>query len=167
MKYLVLKYIKVFLLIIFILPNSSYAKSRVFVEKKDILWPAIEKAMSGYSVKNNNIENGIFETNFVTGKAMWKEPQAEKTYLGYSSRIVLRLLKSKKREAYKLIIKKIMKYKPDFFSEEKFVESNGIEEQVILYRINRELEIHNKINKEIEKSTPPENDLPEEPLPIE
>ena len=55
--------------------------------------------MSNYQVKLNDIDKRVFETAFASGKAMWKEPQSEKSYVGYSTKIIVRLLKSKKREA--------------------------------------------------------------------
>lgn len=138
-------------LILFLLIKAvtipSFSAQKVFTEKIEDLWQIIEIVMSDYQVKLNDMDKRVFETAFASGKKMWKEPQSEKSYIGYSTKIIIRLLKSKKREAYKIIIKKITRYKPNFFDDHKYIESDGIEEKVVLYRINRELKIKKKQDK--------------------
>ncbi len=137
---------------------SGYSAQKIFTEKLDDLWPLIEVVMSNYQVKLNDMDKRVFETAFASGKAMWKEPQSEKSYVGYNTKIIVRLLKSKKREAYKMIVKKIIRHRPNFFDGYKYLESDGIEEKVILYRMNRELKIKKKQDKANEEQNKASND---------
>ena len=135
----------IILVAIFFIPSTGLTVQKNFSEEVDNLWQAIEMTMSDYQIKLNDVDKGIIETDFVSGKSMWTLPQSTKSYIGYSTKILIRLLKGKK--SHKLILKKVIKYKPNFFAEEKFVDSDGIEEQVLLYRIGRELSIQKKLAK--------------------
>ena len=141
----------IILVAIFFIPSTGLTVQKNFSEEVDNLWQAIEMTMSDYQIKLNDVDKGIIETDFVSGKSMWIPPQSTKSYIGYSTKILIRLLKGKK--SHKLILKKIIKYKPDFFAEEKFVDSDVIEEQVLLYRIGRELSIQKKLAKANEDSS--------------
>ena len=134
------------IVLILMLPTVCLSIEKKYSEKPEDIWQAIESAMVNYQVKTNDMDKGIFETEFVSGKDMWKEPQTEKSYIGYRTKILIRMLSKNKSNA--LIIKKITSYKPDFFSDAKIVESNEIEEKVILYRIDRELSIRKKLASE-------------------
>ena len=57
-----------------------------------------------------------------------------------------------------MIVKKITRHKPNFFDSYKYLESSGVEEKVILYRINRELKIKKKRDKANEEQNKASND---------
>ena len=153
--------------ILFILVQAvvfpCFSAQKVFTEKIEDLWQIVEVVMSDYPVKLNDMDKRIFETSFTSGKKMWKEPQPEKSYIGYSTKIIIRLLKSKKREAYKMIIKKVIRQKPNFFDDYKYIDSDGIEEKVILYRVNREFKIKKLQDKAMEKPDNSSDDASEDP----
>jgi hypothetical protein len=127
---------------------------RVFFAQYEEVETALKQAMLKYPQRVDNTEAGIFETDYVKGDARFKPPQTDVTYSsGYRYRILIRLVKGKseKNPAVKVVVQKQIDIVRDFFSEPDPIQSDGLEENVILYRIGRELTITRALKKSGEK----------------
>lgn len=111
---------------------------------------ALKQAMLKYPQRVDNTEAGIFETDYVKGEARFRAAHAEGGLPnGFRYRILLRLVKGTKdaRQAVKVVVVKQGEIVKDFFAEASSYPSDGLEEKVILYRIERELKITRAIMK--------------------
>jgi hypothetical protein len=111
--------------------------------------------MIRYPQRVDNTEAGIFETDYVKGDARFRPPQQKEPFSpGYRYRILVRLVRGRTddRPATKVQISKKSELVRDFFSDANSLKSDGLEEQVILYRISRELQLARAIAKANEKS---------------
>jgi hypothetical protein len=131
--------------------TSAAPVEKVFQENLDTVWKSVQFAMSKYAVKINDIESGIFETQFVRGEKAWISPnQDEKTSGGQRYKISIRALKGKLADgtpSTKVVILKRAEIQRDFFSEFEKLPSDGQEELAIMYRIERELAIAKALAK--------------------
>jgi hypothetical protein len=130
--------------------------ARVFFAKYEEVEAAVKQAMIKYPQRVDNTEAGIFETDYVKGDARFTPPHKEtKLDHGYRYRILLRLVKGKVegKPSVKVQVTKRIELVRDFFSEPELLTSDGLEEDVILYRIYRELTIGKAITKASEKAS--------------
>lgn len=135
--------------------ESDAPYSRVYYANYEDVENALNQAMIRYPQKVDNTEAGIFETDYIKGEARFKSPAKPVTYSpGYRYRILVRLVRGRTddRPAIKVQISKKPEIVRDFFSDANQVTSDGLEEQVILYRIGRELQIARAVAKASEKS---------------
>ncbi len=111
--------------------------------------------MIRYPQKVDNTEAGIFETDYIKGEARFKPPHKTTVYSpGYRYRILVRLVRGRTedRPAIKVQLTKKPEVVRDFFSDAAPATSDGLEEQVILYRIGRELQLARAIARANEKA---------------
>ncbi len=135
--------------------NTSGPYSRVFYANYEDVEIALKQSMIRYPQKVDNTEAGIFETDFIKGEARFKSPfDSGPLSPGYRYRLLVRLVRghSEEKPAIKVQITKRAEILRDFFSEPIPQKSDGLEEQVILYRIGRELQLARAIAKANEKS---------------
>ncbi len=129
--------------------------SRVFYANYEDVEIALKQSMIRYPQKVDNTEAGIFETDYIKGDARFKSPNRTAAFSpGYRYRILVRLVRGRTedRPAIKVQISKKPEMVRDFFSDANQVTSDGLEEQVILYRIGRELQLARAIAKASEKA---------------
>lgn len=129
--------------------------SRVYYAKYEEVEAAIKQAMIKYPQRVDNTEDGIFETDFVKGEARFRPPQMTDAFSpGYRYRILIRLVKGKTTEkpAVKVLVTKQIEIARDFFAPPQPVASDGLEENVILYRIGREVTLARALVKANEKA---------------
>lgn len=129
--------------------------SRVFFAKYEDVESALKIALLKYPQRVDNTEAGIFETDYVKGEARFRPAHENVDYSsGYRYRLIVRLVKgqSVSRPAVKVVILKHIELARDFFAEPQIVPSDGFEENVILYRVGRELTINRAIQKAGAKS---------------
>ena len=133
--------------------------SRVFYAKYDEVETALKQAMIRYPQRIDNSDAGIFETDYLKGEARFRPPQAEKDYSsGYKYRILIRVVRGKSDlkpgvAGTKVQVLKQAELARDFFSAPEPQPSDGLEEEAILYRIGRELNIAKAIQKSSEAPT--------------
>ncbi len=123
---------------------------QIFAAPYDKVWRAAQIVIAHYSIEINNMDLGVIETQFIKGPDGWHSPHIEKKYSGgYRYKISLRIIKGQLRgqDAVQVIALKTPEVKRDFFSTTEKIESDGLEEKSILYRIARELEIEQAIEK--------------------
>jgi hypothetical protein len=129
--------------------------SRVYYANYEEVEVALKQSMIRYPQKVDNTEAGIFETDFIKGDARFRSPfLTEKHSPGYRYRLLVRLVRgrSEERPAIKVQITKRGEIARDFFSEPEVVPSDGLEEQVILYRIGRELQLARALGRATDKA---------------
>ncbi len=130
--------------------------SKVYKAKFEEVWRACQQALIKYPMRINNMDTGILQTEFIKGNRAFKPPTMKEDYSsGYRYRLKLRLVKgnlSKSREAVKVTVAKDTEIKTDFFSDPKRLESDGLEEKVILYRIEKEISVERALQRAQKKA---------------
>jgi hypothetical protein len=129
--------------------------SRVFYANYEDVEVALRQSMNRYPQKVDNTEAGIFETDFIKGEARFKPPHKIVNYPpGYRYRLLVRLVRGRtdERPAIKVQITKKVEVVRDFFSDADSLKTDGLEEQVILYRIGRELQLARAVAKASDKA---------------
>jgi len=126
----------------------SYQK--VYLGSYDQVWRAAQLSLK-YPIAVNNMDHGTIETEVVDATEGFVAPGSagKKPVDGITYKINLFLTKGKVKgkESVRVSVKKIIERKKDFFAEDEKIESDGIEENIILYRISRELLIDEAIKK--------------------
>lgn len=137
-------------------PDSS-PRERVFVGELEEIWRATSMALqipTFYPLRVSNMETGTLETEAIKGANSWRAPlDTTARGSGYSSRLIVRVIKGSLtgKSAYKVIIQKEAQLQRDFFSPAETVISDGLEEKVLLYRIERELQIDRGLKRASKK----------------
>lgn len=135
--------------------QSDGPYSRVFYANYEDVEIALKQSMIRYPQKIDNTDAGIFETDYIKGDARFRPPHKQTVFSpGYRYRILVRLVRGRtdERPAIKVQITKKPEVVRDFFSDADSMKSDGLEEQVILYRIGRELQLARAIAKANEKA---------------
>ena len=129
--------------------------ARVYAAKYEEVEGAIKQAMIRYPQRVDNTEAGIFETDYVKGEARFRSPAASTEFSpGYRYRLLLRLVRGKNDEkpAVKVLVTKQAEIARDFFSQPDPVGSDGLEEEVVLYRIGREIVLAKAMTKATDRA---------------
>lgn len=141
-----------------IIPRKSavaeVSQQRIYYFPYDSVWRATQLALK-YPIAVNNMDNGIIETDSIRAIDGFQSPTAEKDpSSGIVYKITLTLSKGRNdgREAVRVNIRKKVERHRDFFSDAEELESDGLEEQVIFYRIERELIVEEALKKAAEKA---------------
>jgi len=128
---------------------------RVYFAKYEEVEAAIKQAMIKYPQRVDNTEDGIFETDYVKGEARFRPPQGGADFSpGYRYRLLIRLVRGKTTEkpAVKVMVTKQIELANDFFASPQPVASDGLEENVVLYRIGREITVARALVKANDKA---------------
>lgn len=138
-------------------PPVTEPEIHVFYDDYDQIWRAIQLAVRKYPVRLNNIESGLLETDYIKGDKLFADPSEggpPKANVRY--KINVRAIKGKDsgKPATKVTVTKTAEIQPDFFTGFKEIPSNGLEEQTIMYRIGRYLEMDRKLAQAAKQSNP-------------
>jgi uncharacterized lipoprotein len=128
---------------------QKYSFQKIFFYSYDSVWRAAQLALK-YPISVNNMDNGILETDWIRGvdgfvpAHLAKEPSP-----GVRYKIQLALVKGKtdRRDSVRVTILKRIEKQRDFFSEPEPIETDGSEEKIIFYRMERELVIEEALKK--------------------
>jgi hypothetical protein len=126
---------------------------------------AVKQAMTQYPQKIDNPDAGIYETDWIKGDARFNPPHQAPSYPdGFRYRLLVRIVKGKSeaKPAIKVIISKTGELQRDFFAAPEPIPSDGLEEMVVLYRIQRELALEKAIRRSQERSSSGDRDDDEE-----
>ena len=129
--------------------RKAASKQRVFFASYDLVWRAAH-AVIKYPIAVDNQDTGVLETEYIKGIDGWLPPESKAPpSSGNRYKITLLFAKGKTdgREATRVTIDKRIEVLKDFFSEPEQVESDGLEEKIIFYRIERELVINEALKK--------------------
>lgn len=123
-------------------------KSKVISAEFLDVWRAALITLGKYPLKAYDEETGVIETDYLKDKAVWLPPH-KKPFVsgGYRSKLHVRVFKGKKgTNATKVVIRKYQEDQKDFFSNPKKIETDGLEELALLYRIEREVALHKALS---------------------
>lgn len=128
---------------------QKFSFQKIFFFPYDSVWRAAQLALK-YPISVNNMDNGVLESDWVRGIDGFIPPHLEKDPSpGVRYKLQLSLVKGRtdKRESVRVtIVKKIQKQR-DFFSDPESIESDGLEEKLLFYRMERELVIEEALKK--------------------
>lgn len=130
-------------------PLKKVTKQKIFYAPYEQVWRSAQ-AVLRYPISIQNEETGIIETDYVRGVDGWLPPEQTKPpSSGLRYKLILTFAKGKVdgRESTRLTIDKKVEVLRDFFSEAQPLESDGLEESVLFYRIERELIIYETLKK--------------------
>ncbi len=126
---------------------------RVYFGEYNDVEMAIRAAMKKYPVKEDNLDAGIFETDNIRGDKMYRAPGShERIESGIRYHIQIHTIKGKVdgKSAIQLIVKKVVERTRDFFADTESLPSDGLEENIIFYRVQRELAIAKAVKRAAE-----------------
>lgn len=119
------------------------SQQKIFYASYDSVWRAAHAAIS-YTIASENQDYGVIETDYIKSVDGWLRPdQTRPEYKSARYKLILTFAKgtSGGRESTRVTIEKKIEIFRDFISEKKIVPSDGLEEQSIFYRIEREIVI--------------------------
>ena len=122
---------------------------RIYFAPFDRVWRA-SHAILKYPIANENPDAGHIETEFIKGLDGFLPPEKNKQpSAGLRYKLILNFAKGRTegRESTRLTIDKKIEVLRDFFSEPEAVYTDGLEEKVLFYRIERELVIFEALKK--------------------
>lgn len=125
------------------------SKQKIFFASYDLIWKAAHFAIK-YTIANENQDFGIIETDYIKAVDGWLPPdQTKPTYKSARYKLALTFAKGNTggRESTRVTIEKKIEVFRDFISETQIVPSDGLEEQSIFYRIEREIIIDKALKK--------------------
>ena len=128
--------------------------ARVFRVPFEVVWRAAQLSLR-YPVQINNIDSGIIETEWVRASEGYRPPYPTKPPspgLRFKLRLVFEKGFSEGKPSIKVSAIKRQERLVDFFTDPQAVPSDRIEEQLLLYRIEREVKIEDGIKKASLKS---------------
>ncbi len=142
--------ISFFLLTLSLISTNSFAKtySQAFLSDYSVVWKGILISLLKYPLDKNNEESGEITTSLIKPGAAFtplhRIPNSKEIYQLF---IQVQKRKLNNKNIVLVNIEKKTLIKGNFISKEQNIKSDGIEENVILYRIAREI----KIDKTLEQ----------------
>lgn len=124
-------------------------KQKVFFAQYDSVWRAAHSSIK-YPIAQENQDTGIIETDYIKGIDGWLPPDIEKPpSSGIRYKLIFTFAKGNTdgRESVRVTIDKKMEILRDFFSEPEPMESDGLEEKILFYRIEREILINEALKR--------------------
>lgn len=122
---------------------------KIFFAPYDSVWKAAHTSIK-YTIAVENQDTGYLETEYIKGVDGFLAPENQKPpSAGMRYKLILNFAKgrSEGKESTRVTIEKKIERLRDFFSEPELVASDGLEEKVIFYRIERELIIADALKK--------------------
>lgn len=126
------------------------SQQKIFYAPYDEVWKAAHATLK-YTIASENQDFGVIETDYIKAVDGWLPPfRAKPEYPSSRYKIVMSFAKgqkSKGKESVRVTIEKKLEVFRDFISEVKTVNSDGFEERVIFYRMEREIIIAQALKK--------------------
>lgn len=124
---------------------------REYAANFDETWRAVQQTIVAYPLKINNMELGQVQTTPIRGNTQFKPPhEARVKSGGHRYNLSINILKVSPSVTRVSILKDIAVYR-DFVSKPETKGSDGYEENMILYRVGRELEIEKILLRDAKK----------------
>ncbi|NUN04726.1 MAG: hypothetical protein HUU57_03090 [Bdellovibrio sp.] len=124
-------------------------KQKVFFANYDQVWRAAHAVLK-YPIAQENQDTGMIETEYIKGIDGWLPPNEQRppsSGIRYKLTLTFAKGKTEGRESTRVTIDKKMEILRDFFSEPENLETDGLEEKIIFYRIERELIINEALRR--------------------
>ncbi|MCX7675703.1 MAG: hypothetical protein N2Z70_07735 [Bdellovibrionaceae bacterium] len=128
------------------LKQNTY--QRIFVAPYDKVWRACTLSLP-YPLAMSNSEEGLLETEWMDSVDGFQPFHRKDKDLEtqFRIRVLMAQGKSQGKPSVRVTIVKEVRYRPNFFNSSRPAVSDGIEEEVIFYRMARELAIEKAIQK--------------------
>lgn len=117
---------------------------KTLTEDYDTMWKVLTITMNRYPIDKINYNKGELFSRWIRQNSIWKDPLNNNKKFFYKIKIFLQ--KNKDAKTLSLEIRKKIKNKKGFLTNEVYLSSNLIEEKIILYRMIQELKIYKKNN---------------------
>lgn len=127
------------------------APQKIFYARYDDVWRAVH-AVIKYPIVNENQDTGYLETDYIKAVDGYKPPENDKEAPnGLRYKIIISFAKGKtnQKESVRVTIEKRMQVLKDFFSDPETIGSDGLEEKIIFYRLERELIVEEGLKKAV------------------
>ncbi|MBO9667763.1 MAG: hypothetical protein J7501_13230 [Bdellovibrio sp.] len=124
-------------------------KQKVFFANYDNVWRAAHSVIK-YPIAQENQDTGMIETEYIKGIDGWLPPDTPKPpSSGIRYKLIFTFAKgsTEGRESVRVTIDKKMEILRDFFSEPESITTDGLEEKILFYRIERELLIQDALKR--------------------
>lgn len=124
-------------------------RQKVYFSSYDSVWKAAHTTIK-YPIAVENQDTGYLETEYVKGIDGFLPPEVNKPpSAGIRYKLIFNFAKGKTegRESTRVTVEKKIERLRDFFSEADGLASDGLEEKVIFYRIEREIVIAEALKK--------------------
>ncbi|QLY26574.1 hypothetical protein [Bdellovibrio sp. KM01] len=128
---------------------AKFNKQRVFFAPYDNVWRAAH-AVIKFPIAQENQDTGVIETEYIKGVDGWLPPDVAKPpSSGIRYKLMFTFAKGTAdgRESTRVTIDKKMEILRDFFSQPEPMESDGLEEKILFYRIERELVVMDALKR--------------------
>lgn len=127
---------------------KNQSRQKIFLSSYDDVWRAAHTALK-YPISNENQDTGIIETDYIRAQDGFIAPEEPIPSSGLRYKIIMYFAKGKTqgRESVRVTIDKKMEKLRDFFADSEILSSDGLEERLIFYRIERELLIVKGLRK--------------------
>ena len=122
---------------------------KVYYTPFDNVWRAAQVALK-YPISINNMDNGVLETDFIKADDGFQPPTGNKAIssgVRYKISMILSKGRIEGREGVRVSIRKVIEKKRDFFADPESLNSDGLEEMILFYRIERELAVDEALRK--------------------
>ncbi len=129
--------------------SARTTPQRIYYSNFDQVWRAAHSVIR-YTIANENQETGYLETEYIKGSDGWNPPDSEKKpSAGTRYKLFVSFVKGKTedRDSTRVTIEKRIEVVRDFFAEPEIITSDGLEEKIIFYRLERELIIAEALKK--------------------
>ena len=131
-------------LIISCVHTEHELNSQFFQAPREKVWEVLVAVLKSYPLKTIDERKGYIETEVLGTDHFWVAPhQKNQDFSGYSSVIIVRL-DYQKPMARVFIDKKVYKQK-GFISSKEEIPSDFLEETILFYRVNRELNLQSQL----------------------
>lgn len=126
-------------------PHRKPINETVFRGSMDQVWMATEKTLANYPISESNRDSGVLKTDYLRGPQCWQNPgEKEKYSAGVRCSLNLQLVKIP-HNGIRVRVSKSLQMMRDFISEPEDMDNDGLEEMMVLYRIDRELTVAKEI----------------------
>lgn len=122
---------------------------RLFFASYDAVWKAAHTTLK-YTIASENQDTGYLETEYIKAVDGFLPPDTQKNpSAGIRYKLIFSFAKGKTdgRESTRVTVEKRIERLRDFFSEPDAMASDGLEEKVLFYRIERELIVAEALKK--------------------
>ncbi len=128
------------------------SNQKIFFAPYDLVWKAAHTTLK-YTIASDNQDYGVIETDFVKAVDGWLPPYKNKPDLpGSRYKLIFTFSKGKTngRESTRVTIEKKIEVFKNIIADTQSVSSDGLEEKIIFYRMEREIIISQALKKAAE-----------------
>ena len=133
---------------------KKQSRQKIFLAGYDEVWRAAHTALK-YPIANENQDTGVIETDFIKSQDGFIAPESKVPSSGLRYKIYMYFAKGRtqNKESVRVTIDKRIEKLRDFFSDAESLTSDGLEEKILFYRIERELLIMKGLKKALQEDT--------------